>query len=716
MTLLHPILGVLGVLAVSIPIVLHLLRRKRRPVAWGAMRFILEAQKRTRRRFTIEEILLLIARCLLIALAGLAIARPMIAGEGALGGSQPKTLALILDNSLTSGVRAGEGTELDRSIEEALRLLDGLDPASGDRASLVLASGPPEAIIAEPTSDLEAVRRELRRVTPASSRADLPAAAALAGQSLSADQDREDRLVVALLSAFRAGSADPGRAFETLGADRIIALPPASERAANITAEQIAPLRRVAVAGDPSGGGVEITLRRSGTDDSSLETEAEIGLFSPGAAPITLATSTLRFEPGRQTTAATVPIAIPDDAPDDSALVVTLAPDAIAGDDKALWPLDVRDRLRVGIVANPAPAGPGSIADYTPDAWLAIALAPDPDTAASIDTRRIAARGVNTPQLAGLDAVFVANPASIDPPGWQALASFASSGGLLVLMPEPGEAPQLWTDSAIEQLGLPWSISRGPITPSEPLTLRAGESSTLLGSVAGEISGLLDPVSVNRYLTIDPRGVGIAPLALSSGEPFVLVASPARAEPEPVSAASGKVVLLASPPELSWTDLPAKPLMIPLVQELLREGIAEAGRSPVRTAGRPLAPPPGTIEAEPIERDTPALSADATPIHAGLYRLLRAGAQPAGLIAVNPDPEAADTTPTPRDTLEPWIESLASASGRVRWVGDEADRQSTAEAGTPLAPTLLAIALAMALVELFFAWRISAGGMSGGGS
>src|SRR5947207_5528022 len=55
--------------AVSIPIIIHLLNRKRfRVVPWAAMRFLLAAQKRTTRKLRIEQWLLLAIRTLLIVL------------------------------------------------------------------------------------------------------------------------------------------------------------------------------------------------------------------------------------------------------------------------------------------------------------------------------------------------------------------------------------------------------------------------------------------------------------------------------------------------------------------------------------------------------------------------------------------------------------------------------------------------------------------------
>ena len=72
----------LGVLAVAIPIIIQILNRKHTSkVMWGAMIFLLDSLRKRRKRVLLEEILLLACRCLLPALAALALARPFIPPE-----------------------------------------------------------------------------------------------------------------------------------------------------------------------------------------------------------------------------------------------------------------------------------------------------------------------------------------------------------------------------------------------------------------------------------------------------------------------------------------------------------------------------------------------------------------------------------------------------------------------------------------------------------
>src|SRR3954463_1752770 len=67
-----------GAGAVSIPIIIHLLNRRRfKVVTWAAMRFLLAAQKQNTRRLRLEQLLLLLVRCALVALLVFAMASVM---------------------------------------------------------------------------------------------------------------------------------------------------------------------------------------------------------------------------------------------------------------------------------------------------------------------------------------------------------------------------------------------------------------------------------------------------------------------------------------------------------------------------------------------------------------------------------------------------------------------------------------------------------------
>jgi hypothetical protein len=159
MSFLNPIL-LFGLAAVSAPIIIHLFnRRKFEKVVWGAMRFLRISVEQTQRRLKLEELFLLLLRCLLVAMLALALARPAFRGTQSAGflGQAPVTSVIILDNSYSMCLSDGISTRFDLARQAALDALSGM-PA-GSSAALILASDIAQAVIPKPTLDLNFVRK-----------------------------------------------------------------------------------------------------------------------------------------------------------------------------------------------------------------------------------------------------------------------------------------------------------------------------------------------------------------------------------------------------------------------------------------------------------------------------------------------------------------------------------------------------------------------------
>ena len=72
-----------GLALVSIPVIIHLLFRRRfRRVEWAPMRYLKLAIERHRRRIRLEQLLLLLLRMAVIAMLFLALARPLMHAHG----------------------------------------------------------------------------------------------------------------------------------------------------------------------------------------------------------------------------------------------------------------------------------------------------------------------------------------------------------------------------------------------------------------------------------------------------------------------------------------------------------------------------------------------------------------------------------------------------------------------------------------------------------
>src|SRR6185369_10585643 len=111
MGFLNPLL-LFGLTAVSVPIIIHLLnRRKFQKVVWAAMRFLRTSVEQNQRRMRIEDLILLVLRCMLLALLALALARPALKSVTSdIFGQSKVTAVIIVDNSESMGMSDGTMT------------------------------------------------------------------------------------------------------------------------------------------------------------------------------------------------------------------------------------------------------------------------------------------------------------------------------------------------------------------------------------------------------------------------------------------------------------------------------------------------------------------------------------------------------------------------------------------------------------------------------
>ncbi len=149
-----------GLAAASVPILIHLLnRRKYREVPWAAMRFLLAAIRRNRRRVRIEQWLLLAVRTLIILLVVSAMAKPFLESMGVVIVGRRVHRVFVLDASLSMGYTAAGGTRFDQAKALAAELVKG--SRSGDAVSVILMGRPPRVVIGAPSNNLNEVQKEI---------------------------------------------------------------------------------------------------------------------------------------------------------------------------------------------------------------------------------------------------------------------------------------------------------------------------------------------------------------------------------------------------------------------------------------------------------------------------------------------------------------------------------------------------------------------------
>jgi Aerotolerance regulator N-terminal/von Willebrand factor type A domain len=173
--------------AAAIPIIIHLLNRKRYVVvSWAAMRFLLAAQKKNVRRLKLEQWLLLAIRTLLVLLVALAMAAVMpwfepvwqrlFPGDALAVTTLGRTHQIILvDASFTMSARRPDDlTRFDAAKAQAKAILEKSNP--GDGYSLILVGSPAQVIVPGPADDRDKVAREIDELKLPHASADLAGA------------------------------------------------------------------------------------------------------------------------------------------------------------------------------------------------------------------------------------------------------------------------------------------------------------------------------------------------------------------------------------------------------------------------------------------------------------------------------------------------------------------------------------------------------------
>jgi aerotolerance regulator-like protein len=316
--LLHP-LALVGLAAAAIPFLLHLFQRRVPPeIEFPPLRYLSEAERRSARRIRLRHLLLLLLRTAMIVILVLAAARPLVPSRATGATHPPAALALILDNSLSSGAVTGGQVTLDRLKAAARGVLR--RAAAADRLWLVLADG----IVR--TGGREALLAAVDSAPVDARRLDLVTAVRAAVEVMRDDPSivREVQVVSDLQrTALAVGRVDVPRGVRVLA----LAPHPAPQNRGIAAARTVSGAVVVTLAGTPGSGEVPVTLRVRGADVG--RTLAAVG-----------ATATLPLE---------------DSRPGWWVGDVTLAPDEMRADDRRaiVWHAAPPARVTLGSGAGP---------------------------------------------------------------------------------------------------------------------------------------------------------------------------------------------------------------------------------------------------------------------------------------------------------------------------------------------------------------------------
>jgi hypothetical protein len=627
----------------------------------------------------------------------------------------------------------------------ARRLLEELEP--GDRAALITAARPAEPIVAPPSADPSAVRRQVELIQPSPAAADLTEALKIANRTLENAEDAGRNAWVAVLSDFSAGalpneSTLPQELAGLSERARLMLLEP-TPSARNVQIAELRPDRRLIVP-DVAGATPTVTwtvrLRRH-MAESSQEAATTLRLNVPDATPIQ---RTVRWNAGQReaTLRIDTPLSQEGLLPIEAALEPgEVGTDALSVDNSRLALVRVRKKLGVLLVGRGGGGGGGAANGeqrFTPQRWMRTVLAPVSDELGwPIEVSREDAETLRPETLREADAAFVLRGDLLDERGWNALRDWTLDGGLAWFAPPADLSPTLWPQQLADVFELPWAVTLEPTEHDPPLALSTDPpEAEALARLRADLPDLLRPVEVYHRLRIDPASIGSETDVLlrgANGEPLLVGATV-------VGNRRGRVLMQATAIDTEWTNLPAKPLFVPLVHEVLRAAIDRLQpRRAFEPGDRPLLGPAWANaskltgpEDEPLllvapdeagqgstEQGSGSEGSDAG--QADGDRPQRQGVQPVrafgqpGLyetetetLAVNVRAEAADTRAAGEQTLQTWLQPLG------QWTTieseDPAEPMRTNADRADLGWPLLWIVLGLAVLEMLLARWVSHAG------
>ena len=581
----------------SIPIIIHLMSRfKRKPEAWGAMRFLIEAYRKQRKRLQIEKLLLLLVRCMVVLLAGLALAGPVLSGCSrdslALSGGAGRVVYIVIDDALSSQTREAGTTRLQQHKDEALRVIQ--EMTAGDRAVILRMARPTERVIDQPTADASALKDAVESIQPRYSRGELINCLLLIDQSMREEGVRDGDAVVVLLSDFPVSSdyfqEQLPPELEGFGkrASIVTAMPPKGTD--NVQVMSLTPRRSVVVA-EPTGAtmiGGRAELLRYGAIDQPREAELEIVVTTAGGQTLAESSRRITWPIGERQRGINfdLPVQLPADTlfgvGQDLVLRARLRPnaqdaglDVLSADDQAVCVVRLRDRLQVALIdggedVNPDPAG------FEPGQWLRAALTPGgPSEAGPFELSPLMPNALKPETLTPFDAVIVLRPDELTARSWSSLAEFTKQGGLLwVFTPAVASEPK-WARSMKLAFALPWvfgdqlsSVSTQGQATSKPVPVDASTPAPdALQFLAADWREKLGWVSVNTWLALStPEEDQWIVLDHEQSEALqdesVLMAKR--------SVGQGSLLFVATALDTRFTNLPIRALFVPLMHDTLR--------------------------------------------------------------------------------------------------------------------------------------------------
>jgi hypothetical protein len=600
------VLFLAGVAAGAIPIIIHLLSRRRlRRIEFSDLRFLAPLNQQRMRSLNLRRLLLLLLRVLIVVLTAVALARPSVRGSLSrlLPSRAQSSVLLLVDTSYSMRAEDERGTALDRAKEIGGRILDALE--NGDQANLMTFDAAPRSEFLGAVHDVALVRERLAALQPGHAGTDWAAAiaAGLAALAAAAEPNRE----LYVLSDFAGGVLDSLRTdLSSMQGDvQVTFVPVGVEPFVNVSIDEVHLPPGAVLLEDPVRLGVTV---RNRTPDAPADChlQLELGGQAKGEASLRLGGGAL----------ATQEFTVVATQPDAVAGTVRKRIDRLAEDDVRYFVLPVLAQLHVLHVHGAvSPAEPGGAF------YLSRALSPSRAGRSPLALSEVEAARFSSRDLAAAEVVVLGSEALLGPSQQQILADWVSDGGGLLLFTGQRATADAVNRGLLERMG--GARLRG-IVQSETgyVNLVDLRPSGILAGFAERELRTLESVKFRHYAELAASGEIRTMLRYSGGQPAMLEGTHGE----------GRYVVAAFDAGLEASDLAVSPMFLPLVHRSVVYLAGETGRQRLQA-----------FVGEQIEMQVPIAAPGRQASGDPEARFAQAGAGDGGAVPAGPGREARGT-------------------------------------------------------------------------
>lgn len=665
-----------GLALAGIPILIHLLHKRRHVIVeFAAMRFLIEATRKRARRTRIEQLILLVLRTLVVALLVLAMARPHFeTAGGLLTADQPTHRIVVVDTSFSmqlaeevAEIQPGPnsasdaGTGIDKARDAVRKLVE--NGRRGDAWNLVRISGrEPFGIINQPAFNSEAVLEELAALSATDSTGDL-AGACEAVVTMLKQAPEIPRKEVVFISDLQASMWAPESVSQ--------------KRRLRELARKIGDVARISVVNSAGLGFRNLAVTSLEMESGAAATDQPVAFRS---AVRNFGESILRGQvvellvDGRLVDTKRVDLAPGIDVPvnwshtfrlaGEVSVEVHLQDDALPVDNRRWLAVPVREKLSVLLVDGTPSGRDRDSATY----YVSRALDPSTleDASGAFVRPQIIAEGeLSSLRLAAYDVVVLCNVGLLTEPEAGVLESFVRSGGGLVILPGDRVSPDSYNQRLFRDgkgiLPARMGVLKVVENRDDVLTFDArGFEHPLVRAFRGNPGAGLESTMTQKYLPLTPAESARTGLWFSDGAPALVESA----------TGAGRVILAATSADDRWgTWAIWAPSFVPIMNEMVLHSVSGRWKNrqmsvgdpiltswPARVFDMPVAvrPPSGPEVPLTLKDDGNVLAAafDQT-VKAGLYELnLGSPLNRKELYAVNVEVVESDLAPADWQTLQ----------------------------------------------------------------